>query len=135
MRGGKVDAVGAEFFLHLRHQRPTLRAREIHFVDKQENGDLIRLQKAPERARVALYAVRSADDEDRVVQYRERALHLRGKVRMTRGVKKRQNRIADGEDRLLGKNRDAALALQRFGVQKGVAVIDATELSQRAACI
>ena len=51
---------------------------------------------------------------------------------MARRIEQRDVRAAAVEHRLLGKDGDAALALERFGVQKGVAVIDAAERAQRA---
>ena len=51
---------------------------------------------------------------------------------MARRVKQRELLIARKQHCLLGKDRDAALALERVGVEEGVAVVDAAELPQCA---
>ena len=81
---------------------------------------------------MALYAVAAADDEHCVVEHRQRALHLGGEIDVARRVKQRELLIARKQHCLLGKDRDAALALERVGVEEGVAVVDAAELPQCA---
>ena len=54
---------------------------------------------------------------------------------MAGGVEQRELGCSGGEHGLLGKNGDAALTLERVGIEKGVAVVDAAELSQRAGSI
>ena len=84
---------------------------------------------------MALHTVAAADDEHRVIEDGERALHLGGKVDMAGGVEQRDLGCSGGEHGLLGKNGDAALTLECVGIEKGVAVVDAAELSQRAGSI
>ncbi len=79
-----------------------------------------------------LHTVRAADDEDRVVEHLKCALRLRGEIDVSRRVEQRDVRVAAIHHSLLGKDGDAALAFERLGVQKGVAVIDAAEHAQRA---
>ena len=81
---------------------------------------------------MALHAVRAADDEHGVVEHLKRALHLGGEIDMAGRVEQCDVRVAAVQHRLLGEDGDAALALKRFGIQKGVAVIDAAERTQRA---
>ena len=84
---------------------------------------------------MALHAVAAADDEHRVIEDGERAFHLGRKVDMAGGIEQRELGCSGGEHGLLGKNGDAALTLERVGIEKGVAVVDAAELSQRAGSI
>ena len=93
---------------------------------------MVSAQQPPERARVALHAVRAAHDEDRRVQYRERALRLTGEIHMTRRIEKGYGAVFPCEPRLLGKDRDAALTLLRVGVEKSVRMVDAAQTPKRA---
>ena len=127
----EIDA-RAEALLQIRQQRRAVRARKVHLVDEEERRYAVALQQPPERAGVALHAVRAADDKDRVVEHLQGALCFGGEIDVARRIEQRDVRAAAVEHRLLGKDGDAALALERFGVQKGVAVIDAAERAQRA---
>ena len=127
----EIDA-RAEALLQIRQQRRAVRASKVHLVDKEERRHAVALQQPPERAGVALHAVRAADDKDRVVEHLQGALCFGGEIDVARRIEQRDVRAAAVEHRLLGKDGDAALALERFGVQKGVAVIDAAERAQRA---
>ena len=118
--------------MQIRQQRRAVRARKVHLVDEEERRHAVALQQPPERAGVALHAVRAADDKDRVVEHLQGALRFGGEIDVARRIEQRDVRAAAVEHRLLGKDGDAALALERFGVQKGVAVIDAAKRAQRA---
>lgn len=96
-----VHAAGAEAAAQLREPLAPVRAREVHFVYEDENRHLIALQQPPERLRVALHAVRAADDQDGVVEHLQRALGLGGEVHVPRRVEQRQLRLRQGEQRLL----------------------------------
>ena len=82
-----------------------------------------------------LHAVRTADDQYGIIQHLHGALGLRRKIHMTGRVEQRDLGIAEGKPRLLGKNRDAAGALQRIMVEKSVAVVDAPQLPQRSGAV
>ena len=84
---------------------------------------------------MALHAVAAADDEHRVVKHRQRAFHLGGKINMPRRIQQRELALAHGEHGLFCKNRDAAFALKRVGIEKSVAMVHAPELPQRAGSI
>ena len=127
----EIDA-RAEALLQIRQQRRAVRARKVHLVDEEERRHAVALQQPPERAGVALHAVRAADDKDRVVEHLQGALCFGGEIDVARRIEQRDVRAAAVEHCLLGKDGDAALALERFGVQKGIAVIDAAERAQRA---
>ena len=64
----EIDA-RAEALLQIRQQRRAVRARKVHLVDEEERRYAVALQQPPERAGVALHAVRAADDKDRVVEH------------------------------------------------------------------
>ena len=81
---------------------------------------------------MALHAVRAADDKDRVVEHLQGALRFGGEIDVARRIEQRDVRAAAVEHRLLGKDGDAALAFECFGIQKGIAVIDAAERAQCA---
>ena len=65
-------------------------AVEIHFVDEEKRGDVIALQKPPQRTRVALHTVCAADDEHSVIEHLKRALHFAGKIDVTGGIEQRK---------------------------------------------
>ena len=132
---GKVDALRTQGLCELRHQRRLVRARKVHLVDEEKGRHAVALEQPPERARVALHAIAAADDEHRVVKHRERALHLGGKVDVAGRIEQRDLRFAGGEHGLLCKDRDAALALERVGIEKGVAMVHAPELAQCAGSV
>ena len=122
----------AQLSLERGEQRVMLCAGEIHFVDEEEGGHAVAPEQLPECARVPLYAVRAADDEHRVVEHLQRALHLGGEIDVAGGVKQRDMRITAIQHGLFGENGDAALALERFRVQKGISMIDTAKRAQRA---
>ena len=127
---GKVDARGGKAALQRREQRRPVRPVEVHLVDEKERRHVVALEQLPERARVALHAVRAADDEHGVVEHLQRALHLARKVDVAGRVQQRKLDIAERQHGLLRKDRDAALALLHVGIEKGVLVVDAAELPQ-----
>ena len=75
--------------------------REVHFVYKNKNRHLIALKQPPERFRVALHAVRAADDQDGAVEHLHRALGLGGEVDVARRVEQRELGSRQCEQRLL----------------------------------
>ena len=81
---------------------------------------------------MALHAVRAAHNEDRRIEHRERALRFAGKVHMARRIEKGYGAVFPCELRLLGKDRDAALALLRVSVEKSVRMVDAAQTPKRA---
>ena len=109
----------AKLLLQLRLRKMT----DIHLVDKDECRDMIQLQQLPYGLRMRLYAIRPADEHHGIVQYGKGAFHLRGKIDMARRIDERKFRPLPRQDRLLGKDGDAAAALLRIIVQKTVAMI------------
>ena len=93
---------------------------------------MVPAQQPPERARVALHTIRAAHNENRRIEYRERALRFAGKVHMARRIEKGYGAVFPCESRLLGKDRDAALALLRVSVEKSVRMVDAAQTPKRA---
>ena len=51
---------------------------------------------------------------------------------MARRIEQRELLVARKQHRLLGKDRDAALAFERVGIEEGFAVVDAAEPPQCA---
>ena len=132
LRCGEIDAFRAQCRRELAQKHVLVRAHQVHLVDEKKRRHLVAREQAPERSRVALHAVAAADDEHCVVEHRQRALHLGGEIDVARRVKQRELLIARKQHCLLGKDRDAALALELVGVEEGVAVVDAAELPQCA---
>ena len=93
---------------------------------------MVARQQTPKCFGVRLHAVRPADHQHRVVQNLQRALHLRRKVHMSRRVQQGDRRIRQRQLRLLRENRNAALALERECIQKGIPMIHTSELFQCA---
>ena len=116
-------------------ERLAVRAVDVHFVDEQERRDLVAPQKLPQRMGMALHAARAADDQNGIIQHLKRPLHLRRKIHMPRRVEQRHRALRQRQHRLLGKDRNAALALQRVRIQKGVAVVNAAEAADGTAAI
>ena len=79
-----------------------------------------------------MQSVRAADDQNRIVEHLQRALHLGRKIHMTWCIKQYKADIIYSKNRLLGEDRDAALSLERIGIQKSVPVVHAAEAAQRA---
>ena len=105
------------------HQVVLALVRHVHFGDEDKRGHGVAFQKAPERLRVGLDAVRAADDKDGVIQYLEGSFHLPGEVCVARCVKQGQLHLRRFQDRLLEKDGDAPGSLQFVGVQIGVPVV------------
>ena len=96
---------------------------------------MVALQQTPERLRVALHPVSAADDQDGVVHHLQRPLRLGGEIHVAGGVQQRQLGFRQPEQGLLGEYGDAPGALERVGVQKGVAVVHAPQFAQGAGAV
>ena len=107
-----------------------IRSSQIHLVHKHKHRHPITAQQLPHGFGVALHAVGAAYHQHRVVQHRESALHLAGKIHMAGGIQQGDLRIGQAEHRLLGEDGDAPLPLHGVGIQKGVLVIHTAQLFQ-----
>ena len=58
-------------------------------VDPDERRYAVALKQVPQSLGVGLYAVRAADDEDRVIENGECSFHLRGKIYVSGGIEKK----------------------------------------------
>ena len=121
--------------LQLPQQGIPVRAGQVHFVDKQEGGDLVLLQQLPQGYGVGLDAVGTADDQHRAIQNRQGSLRFGGKIHMARGIHQGDLPVFRFQHCLLGENGDALFPLQRMGVQAGVAVIHTAQGALCAAFI
>ena len=130
---GKGHAVLIQPVFQVRQHLLPVRSRQVHFVDKQKNGNFIPLQQPPQGLGVALHPVGAADDQNGAVQHLQGALHFCGEVHVARGVQQRQLHAVQGQDGLLGENGDAPLPLQGEGVQKGVPMVHPAQLLDAAA--
>ena len=126
----EVHAALAQTASQLVHDCGFLAAGQVHLGHKDEAGHPVAPQQAPERLRMGLHAVRAADDQQRAVEHLQAALRLRREIDMSRRVQQRQLAVPEGQHRLLGEDRDAALALETVGIQKAVPVIDAPQFFQ-----
>ena len=96
---------------------------------------MIAFQQIPYGLSVALYAVRSADHQNGVIQYLQRSFHFTGKIYVAGRVQQCQCECRQRKHSLLGKNRDAAFPLHLVCIQKCVLMIHASKFSQAAAAI
>ena len=125
------QAGGGELPLQLLQNKRAVSARLIHLVHKNKSGDAVPFQQAPQRFGVGLHAVRPADNEHRVVQHRQRPLHLRAKVSVPGGIQQCQGSMGQGQPCLLGKDGDPPAALQGMGVQESISMVYPPGLPQR----
>ena len=132
---GKIDTPLAESGAGFGQQSGLICTGQVHFIKKQERGDVVRGQQVPQGAGVALHAIRSADNQDGIVQNLQRAFGLGRKINMAGRVQKGDACAAHRKHGLLCKNGDAALALQGLCVQKGIAVVHPAQAAQAAALI
>lgn len=82
---GEVETALVQMLAELGHERGPAWVGQVHFCEEYKRRDLPLAQEPPERLRVGLHAVRCADDQDRVVQHLQGALHLGGEIHMGRG--------------------------------------------------
>ena len=82
---------------------------------------------------MALDTVRSADDENGVIENLEGALGFRRKIHMSRGIEEYDVQISELHAGLAGKDRDAAVPFDVICIEKCVPMIHAPGLPQRAA--
>ena len=104
-------------------------AGQIHLIHENKGRDAVAPQQPPERFGVALDAVGAADDQHRVIEHLERPLGLGGKIHMAGGVQQGEVGVPCAQQGLFGEDGDAAGLFQRVGVQKGVLVVHAAQLS------
>ena len=93
VRPVQIHAAIAQPRLQRVHQHFPVHIRLIHLVHKDHRGHMIGLQQPPQRQRMPLNAVRTADQQHRRVQHPQRPLHLAGKIHMPRRVQQRQVKI------------------------------------------
>ena len=84
-------------------------------------------KKSQESPRMSLDPVRSADNEDRDVKDRERPLHFRGKIDMTRRIDQRKADVTAPEYGLLGEYGDPALTFKGIIIKESVFFIDSSQ--------
>ena len=82
-----------------------------------------------------LHPVGAADDQNGVVQHLKRALHFGREIHMAGSVHQDEPLLPQRQNRLLGKDRNAPLPLQRIRVQKGIPVIHPAHLFNCAAAV
>ena len=110
-------------------------AGQIHLVHEHKGGHMVAPQQPPERLGVALHTVGAAYHQHSIVQHLQGALCLGGKIHMAGGVQQCDIRIARRQQGLLGKDGDAARFFKRVGIQKGILVIHAAQLADRAGAV
>ena len=112
----------------IREDRRPIRAREVHLRDEDKGRDMIPFEQVPERLRMRLHALRSAHDEDGVIEDPEDPFGLGGEIDVARRVEQGDGEIARLEYGLLREDGDPALALQLVRIEVGVAPVDAPGL-------
>ena len=97
---------------------------DVHLVDEHDRRHLIAPQQLPERRGMPLHARRAAHDQHGAVEHLQRPLHLGGKIDVAGGIEQRQRAARQGQDGLLGKDRDAAAALRLEGTDEQIPTFD-----------
>ena len=127
LRLRKVDAALVELPPEALQKGVMVGRADVHLVDEHDRRHLIAPQQLPERRGMPLHARRAAHDQHGAVEHLQRPLHLGGKIDVAGGIEQRQRAARQGQDGLLGKDRDAAAALLRVGIEKRIPVVDAPE--------
>ena len=81
-----IDWFGKDIKFSDETEDDLIRSRLVHLVHEQKHRHLILRQKPKQRPRMRLHTVRPADDQNRVIQYLKRPLHLRRKIHMPRRI-------------------------------------------------
>ena len=84
---------------------------------------------------MGLDAVGPADHQNGAVHHLQSPLHLAGKIHMAGGVQQRDLQLLQGQNRLLGENRDSPLPFLGVRIQKGVLVVYPAQFFQLPAAI
>ena len=129
-----VDGVG-QTTAQIGERRGSIGAGGIHLVDEDEGGYLVSGEQSPQGFGVALHAVGAGDHENRVVEHTQHTFGFGGEVHVAGCVEQREVQIAAAHGCLVGMDGDAALFLQRFGVEEGVAVVHATEFADASGAV
>ena len=127
LRLRKVDAALVELPPEALQKGVMVGRADVHLVDEHDCRHLIAPQQLPERRGMPLHARRAAHDQHGAVEHLQRPLHLGGKIDVAGGIEQHQRAARQGQDGLLGKDRDAAAALLRVGIEKRIPVVDAPE--------
>ena len=121
--------------LQFQQQFLLIRIQLVHLIDKKECRNPILLQQPPEGLYMSLHAVRSADHQQGIIKHLESTLHFRAEIHMSGRIQQRDIQPLPGNLRLLGKDRDPPLPLQRKIIKKGVPVVHPAQLPYPAACV
>ena len=79
---------------------------------------------------MALHPVGAADDQDTIIQHREGALHLGGKIHMAGGIQQADLQLFIPQNGHLGKDGNAPGTFQLVGIQQGIPVIHPPQAAQ-----
>jgi hypothetical protein len=72
--------------MHLLHSAGEISTEPVHFVDEGDFWNLEFIGLMPDSLRLRFHAPYSAEDTNGTIQDPKRALHLNGKIHMTRSV-------------------------------------------------
>ena len=129
-----VDGVG-QTTAQIGERRVPVGAGGIHLVDEDEGGYLVSGEQSPQGFGVALYAVGAGDHEDRVVEHTQHTFGFGGEVHVAGCVQQSEVQIAAAHGCLVGMDGDAALFLQQFGVEEGVAVVHSPKFANASGTV
>ena len=131
----EIHAAVTKFLSQLLQQPGPVGSFLIHLVDEKERGNPIPVQQLPQSRRVPLNPVSSVDHQHRIVQHRERSLHLRRKIHMSRSVQQSDIQILPGKPGLLGEDGNPPGTLQIMSVQECILVVHPPRPADAAAYI
>ena len=112
-----------------------VRSLQIHFIDKEKGGHLVPPQQPPQRHRMSLNAVGSADDQHCTVQNGQSPLCLCGKIHMPRCIYQGYITLLCFQAGLFGKNGDSSGPLQTVSIQIGIAMVHPAQGPQGSAAV
>ena len=107
----------------------------VHLIDKQKHRDPVSQEQLPERPGMPLHPVHPVDDQNRIIQHLERALHLRREIHMPRRIKKRHLTASKFKHRLLGEDCYPPASFQLIGIQIRILMIHASQFPDLSAKI
>ena len=84
---------------------------------------------------MSLHPVRAADDQHRIIQHLQGALHLCRKIHMSGRIQKRHVKIPQLQLCLLGKYGNAPGPFHRVRIQKGILMVHSAQPPQHTGSI
>ena len=131
----EVHKASAQNPLHLIDEVRPAAVGQVHLIHKYKHRNPVTRKQTPQSLCVRLHSLGTAYQKNRVIQHLERTLHLRGKIHVARRVQKGHLPVSQGENGLLGENRDSPGLLQSVGIQEGISPVNPSQAPDDAAVV